>query len=239
MAVCGIGLLAPLGAARTRGGSSDLELMAAQSQSPTPVVAGRSFSLSVSVFNHGPDVSSFTIHLQVPRGVVYRPAPGTCTGTTDLTCFPGHPAPLGDDGSSNIEFRAAAAGTYTFVAQLTDLGATDPNTANNQASVKITVAPGVRRLAVVGLKIAPVHPRVGGTFVVSFGIRDKTAGKNLVPKAPRCRASLGRTRAAVEGTRAICFVTTPLSVRGKVVRGVLTAKAGGLSLSGRFTVRFG
>src|SRR5438128_1403644 len=155
MAVCGIGVLAPQGVARMRAGSADLELIAARSQTPASVVAGRPFSLSVSVFNHGPDVSSFTIHIQVPDGVVYRSAPGTCTGTTDLTCFPGKAAPLGDDGSSNIEFQAAAPGTYTFVARLTDLGAADPNPPNNQSSVKITVAPAVRRLAVVGLKIAP------------------------------------------------------------------------------------
>ena len=227
----------PSSSARARSGTADLQLIAARGINAAPAVAGESFSIFLSVFNNGPDPSSFTIHLQVPEGVTFRPAPGSgCTGTIDLTCFPGYPAPVGDDGSGTLFFQAAAGGMYTFVARLTDEGATDPNAANNEASVTVPVGEAPHTLAVVGFHIAPTHPRAGGTFSVSFRVHDKTDGTELAPTAARCRASLGHARARVSGARAICVVATPRSARGKPVRGLLTVTARGRSLSRHFAV---
>jgi hypothetical protein len=225
----------PSSAARARSGTADLQMIAARGGDATPVVAGESFSIFLSVFNNGPDPSSFTIHVQVPEGVTFRAGSG-CTGTTDLTCFPGHPAPVGDDGGAALFFQAAAGGMYKFVARLTDEGATDPNSANNEAFVTVPVGEAPHALAVVGFHIAPTHPRAGGTFSVSFRVHDKTDGTELAPTAARCRASLGHARARVSGARAICVVATPRSARGKLVRGLLTVTARGRSLSRHFAV---
>jgi hypothetical protein len=239
LAVAASGVCLPDGSARSGGGTADLEMITGAGHGNVSLIAGQPFSLFMSVYNHGPDASSFSIHIKVPAGVTYRAGPpDPCSGASDLTCLPGSAAPLGDVFGGDVgSFQAATAGVYTFVFSLTDLGATDPNPANNEASFTATVAAAAPTLAVADFRVTPTHPRAGRTFLVSFRLRDSATGKDEAPSATRCRASVGRTRARISGARAICSVTTKVSARGRVDVGVLTATAAGHSLSRNFTTR--
>ncbi len=159
----------------------DLQLIAARGVSATPLwqVRRQHFpvSLQTTVPTHPRSRSTF-------RCRTASPLPLGCTGHDRSHVFPGSPAPVGDDGSTTLFFQAAAGGMYTFVARLTDEGATDPNAANNEASVTVPIGEVPHALAAVGFHIAPTHPSAGGTFSVSFRV-SRQNGRN------RTRADLG------------------------------------------------
>lgn len=203
-----------------------------------PATAGQPFQLTIEITNSGPDPSHFRVQIHVPAGVHYVSGQG-CTGTgADLTCDDGT-APSGFDGSGGITFATDKPGDYTFGAQLAELTATDPNPANNQASVSITVGAGEQALTAGKVNVAPAKPRAGVKFVASVRVTDKNSGTGVAPTGARCTASPGRARARVAGERAVCTVTTPRAARGRVVRGTLTAIIGDRRLSKRFSVRLG
>jgi hypothetical protein len=235
-------LLSSVGVARPEAGSADLLVDGALALSTPKPVAGKPFSLFATVFNNGPDSSSFTLHITMPDGVTYSAeAHQECTTTSDphdLICAgPNNPAPLGDDGSGmSGYFYASAAGSYQFVYRLSDLGAADPNLANNQKTVIVNVAaqplPVAYRTAVT-----PTHPRAGTRFTVSFAVIDKATRQTQQPSNVHCRASLGGTRARSVAKRAICAVTTSPSMSGRRSTVVLSATAAGKRVSHAFQVR--
>jgi hypothetical protein len=102
-------------------------------------------------------------------------------------------------------------------------------------TVQVAAAP--HALAAGAVSIVPAHPRAGSSVVVSFGVRDTTAGSAVAVTSARCRAAPGSARARVVGGRATCAVHTPLRARGALLRGTLTATVGGRRFTRRFSVR--
>jgi hypothetical protein len=205
---------------------------------PTPAkpVAGANFRLGASIVNAGPDPGHFRVNLQLPAGV--RRIGGTleCTGSAPtLTCDEGT-ASVGDNGTGTASFIADAPGTYTFVVYLDRLDATDPVSANNTDTISVTVGEAAHVLAAGAVTVVPKHPLAGSTVVVSFGVRDTTAGTAVRVTAARCRVTPGKNRARVAGGRATCTIKTPAR-HGALLKGVLSADAGGRTFSRAFSVR--
>jgi hypothetical protein len=243
VALCAVASLATVGLAAGAGvraaATADLDISFAAAPGSAPHQVGTPFSLNVGIGNSGPDASRFRVRILLPEGIrLAAPGPLECQGTNDLTCF-ADDAPAGYNADGFMSVVADAPGSYTFVARLTELTTTDPNLANNEATltVKVAVAPHV--IAAVGLAVAPSKPRAGTRFTVSFRVLDRTAGRAVVPAAARCSVTLGRAQARVVGGRVTCAITTPRSASGRTVRGVLTAVVGNRRLSKRFSIRLG
>lgn len=221
------------------GAVADLEVNFITVGDPPQRTAGAPFSLRVGIGNNGPGASRYRLLLSLPLGVQLHGAPGTleCTpAARDLTCETGQAPPdYNSDGTATV--IAAAPGSYTFVARLTELDASDPNLANNEASLTVSVVARARALVAGRLALRPSRPAAGSRFTVSFGVTDRTAGDSVTPTGARCTASPGRARARVADGRATCTVTTPARASGKTVKGTLTALIGGRSLSRGFSVR--
>ena len=169
-------------------------------------------------------------------------SPGSlkCTGTTDLTCAD-DTAPLGYAKDASALFVADAAGSYTLTAQLTELTATDPNPANNQASITLNVVaatptPPTPALVASRLSIKPTRPVAGHPLTVSFRITDSTSGTSVKPSSVACTANLGTRTARIVSGAAACVLHSPATAHGKTLRGTLTAKAKGVRLSKRFSI---
>jgi uncharacterized protein DUF11 len=230
-----VGLAAGAGARAAATADLDISLVAAPGSPPHQV--GTPFSIGVGIGNSGPDASRFRVRILLPEGIrLVSPGALECTGTKDLTCFADE-APVGYNADGTTAVVADAPGSYTLVARLTELTTTDPNLANNEATLTVKVAAAPHVIAAVGLAVAPSKPRAGTRFMVSFRVLDRTAGRAVVPAAARCSVTLGRAQARVVGGRVTCAITTPRSASGRTVRGVVTAVAGNRRLAKRFSIR--
>ena len=222
--------------------TADLYLSFITIDLPSQVNAKTPFTLELGVGNTGPDASHFRIRILLPSGIRAVGGGGLeCTGTTDLACTDGSVDP-GDDGTLGAPFVADAAGSYTLVARLTELTATDPNPANNQASITLNVVaatptpPTPPALAASRLSIKPTRPMAGHPLTVSFRITDSTSGTSVKPSSVACTANLGTRRARIVSGAAACVLHPPATAHGKTLRGTLTAKAKGVRLSKRFSI---
>ena len=209
---------------------------------PATLVANTPFTLEVSVGNSGPDPTHFRVRIQLPTGLhLFSGGSLGCTGTTDLTCADGT-APAGYGADASATFVTDAAGSYTIVAQLTELTATDSNPANNQASITLNVVaatptpPAPPALVASRLSIKPTRPVAGHPLTVSFRIVDQTSGAAVKPSSATCTANLGRRTARIVGTAATCVLRPPASAHGKTLRGTLAASVKGVRVSKRFSI---
>ena len=120
--------------------AADLELT--MIDSPDPVMVGATLTYSISISNHGPLAATsvvFTDNLPVGVTLVSATAiPGTCTGTTNITCD------LGDISKNGlatvtIEVNPTVAGIVNNSASVSSPVVTDYNTLNNTASATTIV----------------------------------------------------------------------------------------------------
>jgi hypothetical protein len=217
--------------------TADLDLSFITIDLPSQVKAKTPFTLEVAVGNKGPDASHFRVRILLPSGIrLVSGASAECTGTTDLTCADGTADP-GFDGTARATFVADAAGSYTLVARLTELTATDPDPANNETSLTVNVVAASRALVPARFAITPAKPVAGRPVVVAFRIVDKTSGAYLKPSSASCSVNLGRRSARVVGNTATCTLHPPATAHGKILRGTLAANANGTRVARRFSIR--
>jgi Domain of unknown function DUF11 len=226
--------------------TADLDVVFLTAGLPSTFVENTPFNLQLSVGNRGPDPTHYRVHMLLPTGL-HLSSPGSlqCTGTTDLTCadgtLPPGPGP-GSAADASALFVADAAGSYTLTAQLTELTATDPNPANNQASITVNVVaatptpPTPPALVASRLSIKPTRPLAGRPLMVSFRVTDSTSGTSVKPSSVACTANLGTRTARIVNGAAACVLHPPATAHGKTLRGTLTAKVKGVRLSKRFSV---
>ncbi|MDQ2913085.1 MAG: DUF11 domain-containing protein [Chloroflexota bacterium] len=204
---------------------------------PPQVQEKTPFTLELSVNNEGPDASHYRVRIQLPSGIRLAAAGSLeCTGTNDLTCTEDNANP-GYDGQARAAFIADAAGSYTIVARLTELTATDPNPANNEASLTVRVVAAARALVPARFSIRPAKPVAGRLLVVSFRILDKTSGAYVKPSSASCSVNLGPRRARIVGDAATCTLRPPATAHGKTLRGTLAANANGTRVARRFSIQ--
>lgn len=237
MVFCGCAAAVVSGASAKSGATSDFDVNFITLGDPSQRLAGVPFSLRIGVGNSGPDNSHYRLRLLLPAGVrLVNPGDLGCTGTSDLSCQ-AEDAPAGYTSDGRVTVSADAPGSYTFVARVTELTASDANPANNEASLTVTVAARAAVLAAGALAVKPTKPSAGSRFTVSFRVVDRTTAQAVAATAARCRANRGRTRASVVAGRATCTITTPPQARGQAVRGVLTAIIGDRRVSKSFSIR--
>lgn len=108
---------------------------------PNPVKRLSNVTNTLSVNNSGPDTAdTVTVTNSVPYGMTFVSAStsqGYCYGTTTVVCLLG-PLASGANASVTVVMQARLRGTVTSVAKVTTT-TKENNTANNSASVKISV----------------------------------------------------------------------------------------------------
>jgi Domain of unknown function DUF11 len=233
----GIVFAGGLGSATSADLAATADLSIALGVEPPPVVAKAPFGVRVAVGNAGPDRSHFRVQITLPSGIHLVSGESLeCTGDAVLSCVDADAEP-GFDGSAKAVFAADSPGTYTIVGQLVELSATDPNLANNQASLTVSVAAASAQLAATRLSTRPRAPVAGHPVIVSFRIVDQESGSAVRPAAATCSVNLGRRSARVVGNAATCTVRTPVTAHRRTLRGTLAATASGTRFVKRFAVR--
>lgn len=209
---------------------------------PTQVTAKEPFMAQVTVGNSGPDPSHFRTHILLPSGVRLVSAGSLeCTGVSDLTCADDNLDPGSEPESAATVVAADTPGSYTLTAELTELTATDPNLANNQASLTINVVAAAANPVIRRFAITPSKPKAGAPMKVSFAVADAGTGQAVTPSAVRCAALAAGAkvpgRGSVVAGRATCTFHPPMSAIGKTLRGRISATAEGKRLTRSFAAR--
>ncbi len=131
-----------------RGGTPSLEVVEAdlsvtKTDSPDPVLLGSDITYTVVVSNSGPSTGSqVTLTDTLPGGVSFvssAASPGTCSGTSTVTCTLGSLA-SGDSATVTIVVTPNSAGDLTNTASVTATES-DSSTGDNTASETTTVNP--------------------------------------------------------------------------------------------------
>jgi uncharacterized repeat protein (TIGR01451 family) len=140
---------------------------------PNPVTVGQTLTYTLNVSNTGPSVATGTVlSNSLPPGVTLvsaQPSQGSCSGTAVLSCSLGTLA-VGGNASVVIQVIPNAAGSLTDTASVTSI-VTDPNTANNSASVTVNAvaAPPMADLS-LALSAAPNPVTVGQTLTYTLNV---------------------------------------------------------------------
>ncbi len=149
------------------------DLSLALSAAPNPVTVGQTLTYTLNVSNAGPSVATGTVLSDsLPPGVTFvsaQPSQGSCSGTVVLSCSLGTLA-VGGNASVVIQVIPNAAGSLTDTASVTST-VTDPNTANNSASVTVNAvaAPPMADLS-LALSAAPNPVTVGQTLTYTLNV---------------------------------------------------------------------
>ena len=97
------------------------------------------------------------------------------------------------------------------------------------------------RLSTQRLLVRPAQPIAGRSFTVQALVRRSDSGETVTSGSVSCTARVGTTRLRARGgfggSRAQCVVTVPRNAKGKTLRGTLTVRAAGASLSRPFSYR--
>ena len=97
------------------------------------------------------------------------------------------------------------------------------------------------RLSTQRLLVRPAQPIAGRSFTVQALVRRSDSGETVTSGSVSCTARVGTTRLRARGGfgggRAQCVVSVPRSAKGKTLRGTLTVRAAGASLSRPFSYR--
>jgi hypothetical protein len=94
-----------------------------------------------------------------------------------------------------------------------------------------------RTLVAATLRVVPLSPRAGTSFTVSLDVIDTSLNQTVRPTGAECILPGARVRAFVSNGRATCRITTPRSLRGQTLTGLITAQVGTSSTSKSFSVR--
>jgi hypothetical protein len=97
------------------------------------------------------------------------------------------------------------------------------------------------RLSTQRLLVRPAQPVAGRSFTVQALVRRSDSGETITSGSVSCTARVGtkpiRARGGFGGGRAQCVVSVPRTAKGKTLRGTLTVRAAGASLSRPFSYR--
>jgi hypothetical protein len=97
------------------------------------------------------------------------------------------------------------------------------------------------RLSTQRLLVRPAQPVAGRSFTVQALVRRSDSGETVTSGSVSCTARVGtarlRARGGFGGDRAVCVVSVPRTAKGKTLRGTLTVRAVGASLSRPFSYR--
>ena len=123
-------------------GGADLGVSVA---APAKVTMGKTFSLVLTVTNHGPAASAATVVDSLPAGATrtgtLTTTRGSCSGATTITCNLGSMAP-GATAKIKIKLKAPGVPQTLFNTASVSGSAVDPVAANNSAATAVGVSSG-------------------------------------------------------------------------------------------------
>jgi hypothetical protein len=97
------------------------------------------------------------------------------------------------------------------------------------------------RLTTPRLLVRPAQPVAGRSFTVQAVVRRSDSSETVTSGSVSCTARIGTTKLRARGGfgdgRAQCVVSVPRTAKGKTLRGTLTVRAAGASLSRPFSYR--
>jgi len=159
---------------------------------PTTLTAGGGVSYTLTATNNGPDPAlDTTVQNLLPAGATFSGAissVGSCSGSTTLTCSLGTLAP-GASATINVSAKLDQSGTATDTATV-HAPATDPNPANNQASIVAAVQAALAVRPVLShASVSPARFRLAkGATAISA--KTKRKKKSTVPRGATIRFEL-------------------------------------------------
>lgn len=223
------------------------------SDGATTTVARRSFLLGLGVLNGGPDSAMVRARFVLPPGLDWGPdgpdPSESCTESQAPICEVAlGNTPTTDAQGWEWDVVAGATGSYVVRVEVVESSASDPNPANDSASVTIVVAdppspPPAEpaRPSVGAARLRPTRPKAGAR--VSATVRVTAGGTAIRPTGVLCTGTAGRT--TVRGTprsalgSASCTYRPPASTRGQTLRGAVSFTARGTRFTRRFSARLG
>ena len=121
--------------------SGQADLAVAVGSNPLSGAVGSSFTVTAAVSNTSVnDAPSTVLTLKLPTGLIYSSyssPQGTCSGVGTITCALGD-LPAGGGSNVTVVATGETAGPQTVTASVAS-GVPDPNTANDSASITVTV----------------------------------------------------------------------------------------------------
>ncbi len=133
------------------------DLSVAETATPSPASVGSNLTYTLTVTNNGPNSApNVTLTDTAPSGATFvsvTPSVGSCSGTAVITCDLGT---LANAASVTVTLvvTPTAVGTLTNTASVSS-GVSDPNPANNTATLNTTVTTGSITVAPASLTFAP------------------------------------------------------------------------------------
>jgi hypothetical protein len=226
----------------------------------TATVPVLDFIAGFAVNNAGPDVATVKAQLELPPGMHWGadgPDPSEdCTEGTTTTCQ----ATLGStpagtppqDSAWGWNAVAEAPGSYTVKAQIVESSTSDPDVANNAATITIVVTQptgggsggggGSGAKATAGAaRLSPAKPKAGSPVVAT--VRVTAGGTPIKPTGLSCTGTLAG--ATIKGTpkassgAASCRYRTSKAAKGKTLRGRMAFNARGTKFTRSFAARLG
>ena len=91
------------------------------------------------------------------------------------------------------------------------------------------------RLEVTRLHATPARPKAGKPFAITMAVRRSDTGRGITSGAVTCRALINekpiKTKSAVANGAGRCSLVVPLSAKGKLLRGSISVRSGGMSVT--------
>jgi uncharacterized repeat protein (TIGR01451 family) len=156
----------------------EADLVLTLAAAPNPVEVGQILTYTLSVSNFGPSTATgVTLSDVLPAGVTLvsaQPTQGSCNGTATVSCSLGI-LTVGGNASVVIQVIPNTTGSLTDTASVTS-GVTDPNPANNNASVTVNaiIVPGPE--ADLSLTLAAAPNPVEVEQILTYSLNVSNAG---------------------------------------------------------------
>jgi uncharacterized repeat protein (TIGR01451 family) len=194
------------------------DIAVTMTDSPDPVSIGQSLTYTAQIVNNGPDAAgSVSFVSSKPSGVTHVSASasqGICQGTTPVNCSLGD---LASGATVTITMVAipTTAGTVNRIA-VVQSSSTDPNTANNSATVATTVTAPQADLALI-MSDSPDPVLVGGTvtYTITATNNGPSTATNVTATGTLPSCSLGTI---VSGASASCTATATANAVGTLTQ---------------------
>lgn len=211
-----------------------------------------------------PEAATAAVRFTLPSGISFggQDLPDStegCAATqTTVTCS-WHLEPIQGRNSINWgwDLTAAAPGTYVFTAELMESSSVDADSSNNRATLTIVAsdAPttgggtgggsggtgGTASVTASAAKLTPAKPKAGAALKAVVNV--SASGAPVRPSDVGCAGKVGTVSLRGIGTArsgtASCLFRTPLSAKGKTVRGTVSFTARGTKFAKRFSARLG
>lgn len=216
----------------------------------TATIAGRNFAVGIRIRNTGPESASLKFRIELPPGLRWgsdAPDPSEdCTSTESAgECRPVlvfnqsdrlHPSELAWD------VVADRAGSYPIRAMIVESSTSDPNPANNAATLTVVVteaSAGGATITASRVSVSPPRPKAGSA--VTATVRVLAGGMPVTPTGLRCSGTVGRARLAgasrAAAGKAMCVYRPRSTAKGKTLRGTIAFRAGTANVTRRFSVK--